>query len=55
MGQGYRPCRNAAKANAFGIGSVVVTTGINRLRATGDLSALPGNLRPDFLLTSLDY
>ena len=44
-----------AGANAFGIGSVVVTTGINRLRSTGDLSALPGNLRPDFLLTSLDY
>jgi HAD superfamily hydrolase (TIGR01450 family) len=40
-------------ANAFGIPSAIVTTGIGRLRTVGEASALPGAQRPTYLLTSI--
>ena len=43
-----------AGANAYGIPSTIVTTGINRLRTPEELSALPAETRPSYLLPSLD-
>lgn len=42
-----------AGAVSYGISSAVVTTGINRLHAPDELSALPPELRPEYLLTSI--
>ena len=42
-----------AGANAYGIDSAIVTTGINRLRTTGELSLLPPGIRPTFLLEDI--
>jgi HAD superfamily hydrolase (TIGR01450 family) len=42
-----------AGANAYGIPSTIVTTGINRLRTTQELAALPLESRPTYLLPNL--
>jgi HAD superfamily hydrolase (TIGR01450 family) len=42
-----------AGANAYGIDSVVVTTGINQLHTTEELSVLPAETRPTYLLESI--
>lgn len=42
-----------AGAVSYGIASAVVTTGINRLQTAEQLSNLPPEHRPDYLLTSL--
>ena len=44
-----------AGANAFGIDSAVVTTGINRLHTVEELSALPDTVRPAYLLKSISF
>ncbi len=40
-------------AVSYGIPSAIVTTGINRLQTVEELSALPPDIRPDFLLPSI--
>lgn len=42
-----------AGAVSYGIDSAVVTTGINRLNSPDQLSVLPAEYRPDYMLTSL--
>lgn len=42
-----------AGANAYGIDSAVVTTGINRLHTTAELDLLPPETRPTFLLEDI--
>ena len=43
-----------AGANAYGIPSTGVITGINRLHSVAELSGLPAETRPTYLLPSLD-
>lgn len=42
-----------AGAVSYGISSAIVTTGINRLKTADELSKLPAEHRPDYLLSSL--
>ncbi len=44
-----------AGAVAYGLPSAIVTTGINRLHTVEELSELPADHRPDYLLTSLSF